>query len=106
MKFLFSFFKHAAHHSGREFGPPVGDGNFTDEDMQNSLLSIINGVKGFNDSGYAMAMWYFAQKYDGESYSPEEEIERISAVTREDIIAAAKSMKLDTVYVLTGKGEQ
>ena len=51
-------------------------------------------------------MWYFAQKYDGESYSPEEEIERISAVTREDIIAAAKSMKLDTVYVLTGKGEQ
>lgn len=84
----------------------IADGNFTDEDMQNSLLSIINGVKGFNDSGYAMAMWYFAQKYDGESYSPEEEIERISAVTREDIIAAAKSMKLDTVYVLTGKGEQ
>ena len=43
-----------------------------------------------------------------ETISPEEMAERINAVTREEIAAAAASMKLDTVYVLApeAKGEE
>lgn len=84
----------------------IADGKFTDEEMKNSALSIVNATKAVNDSGYSLAQWYLMQKFAGTDYSPEEEIERVNAVTREDIIEVAKSMKLDTVYVLTGKGEQ
>lgn len=81
----------------------VQNGDFTDEDVNNSRLSIINGLRGVNDGAGSIAEWYFKQSYSGTSYSPEDEIDRINAVTREDIIKAANSLKLDTVYVLTGK---
>ena len=81
----------------------VQNGDFTDEDVNNSRLSIINGLRGVNDGAGSIAEWYFKQSYSGTSYSPEDEIDRINAVTREDIINAANSLKLDTVYVLTGK---
>lgn len=82
----------------------VASGNFTDEEIQNSALSIVNNYRAVNDSPYSIATWYLRQAYNGTSFSPEQEIERIQAVTREDIIEAAKSLALDTVYVLTKKG--
>lgn len=81
----------------------VQNGDFTDEDVDNSRLSIINGLRAVNDGSRSLTEWYFKQSYLGTSFSPEDEIEMIKAVTREDIINAAKSVKLDTVYVLTGK---
>ncbi len=81
----------------------VRRGDFTDEEINNSRLSIINRLRGVNDGARSIAEWYFKQSYMGTSLSPEEEIQRVYAVTREDIIEAAKSLVLDTVYVLTGK---
>lgn len=81
----------------------VQNGDFKDEDVDNSRLSIINGLRAVNDGSRSITEWYFKQNYCGKSNSPEDEIDRINAVTREDIINAAKSVKLDTVYVLTGK---
>lgn len=83
----------------------VAKGNFTDEEMQNSALSLINSHVSVNDSPGSLASWYLRQAYNGTEFSPEDEIERLKAVTREDIIHAAQTLKLDTVYVLTGKGE-
>lgn len=82
----------------------VAAGNFTDEEMENALLSRINGHRSINDSPYSIASWYFMQAYKGTSLTPEEEIERMKKVTREDITQAAASLTLDTVYILTGKG--
>lgn len=82
----------------------VAIGNFTDEEMANSALSIINNQRAVNDSPYALASWYLRQAYNGTTFTPEQEIERINAVTKEDIIKVAKSLKLDTVYILTKKG--
>ncbi|MGN0586587.1 MAG: EF-P 5-aminopentanol modification-associated protein YfmF [Oscillospiraceae bacterium] len=78
-------------------------GEFTDEDMQNSRLAMINALRGVNDGAISISDWYFKQSYSGTALSPEQEIEKLCAVKREDIIEAAKSLKLDTVYVLTGK---
>lgn len=78
-------------------------GEFTDEDMQNSRLAMINSLRGVNDGAISISDWYFKQSYSGTAVSPEQEIEKLCAVKREDIIEAAKSLKLDTVYVLTGK---
>ena len=78
-------------------------GDFTDEEIENARKSIINSWKGVSDGARSIAEWYFNQSYSGEAYSPEEQIEKLMKVTREDIIEAAKSLKLDTVYVLSGK---
>ena len=36
-------------------------------------------------------------------FSPEDAIEKYNSITREEIIEAAKSYKLDTVYIMSGK---
>lgn len=78
-------------------------GDFTDEEMENARKAVINSWKGVSDGARSIAEWYFNQSYSGTAYSPEEQIKKLMKVTREDIIEAAKSLKLDTVYVLTGK---
>ena len=82
----------------------ISKGNFTDDEVKNSALSIINSYRAVNDSPYVLASWYLRQAYNGVNLSPDQEIERINAVTRDDIINAAKSFSIDTVYVLTNKG--
>ena len=81
-------------------------GEFTDEEMNNSLLSLVNAAKSMNDSAASLASWYLKQNILGTNYSPEEEIEHLRAVTKDDIIKAASSLTLDTVYVLTKKGDE
>ena len=78
-------------------------GDFTDEELENSRRTIINNIKGINDNPQSIGHWYFHRIYENDIYSPEEYIERVKKVAREDVIAAANSLKLDTVYVLTGK---
>lgn len=77
--------------------------DFTDEEVENSKLSIINIYKSLKDSPYSLANWYLKQAYSGTNFAPEDEISRIKAITRKEIIEAGNSMKLDTVYILTGK---
>lgn len=84
----------------------VAAGNFTEEEMENSLLSLINIHVSFTDSPVSLAKWYLNQAYLGTCFTPEEEIEKLRAVTREEIIEAAASFKLDTVYTLSGKEEK
>ncbi len=78
-------------------------GDFTDDEMENARRALINSWKGVEDGARSIADWYFNQSYSGRSCSPEKQIEMLMNVTRNDVIEAARSLKLDTVYVLTGK---
>lgn len=78
-------------------------GDFTDEELENARRTLLNSIKGVNDSPQSIGNWYFQRIYANKIYTPEEYIERLNKVTREEVIAAANSLKLDTVYVLTGK---
>ncbi len=78
-------------------------GDFTDEEIENARKAVINAWKGVNDGARSIADWYFNQAYLGTSNSPEDQIEKIMKVSRDEIIEAAKSLKLDTVYILSGK---
>lgn len=78
-------------------------GDFTAEELENARGTLLNNLKGVNDGAQSIAQWYFRRIYDNDIYSTEEYAERIKKVTREEIVAAANSLKLDTVYVLTGK---
>lgn len=81
----------------------MASGNFTDEELAEAILSKVNNLRSVNDSPYSLAKWYLQKLYEGDCCSPEEEISRLQAVQRNDVVEAAQSMKLDSVYVLTGK---
>lgn len=77
------------------------NGSFTDDDILHSKMDIINGSKEINDSTASIMAWYLTRIYLGEIITPEQDAERFDNISRERIIAAANTIKLDTVYVLT-----
>ncbi len=82
----------------------IKNGDFTDEELYNTKLYVINGMKAFNDFPGSLASWYFTRYCFGNIISPEQSIQNIMNVTREQIIEVAQSVVLDTVYTL--KAEQ
>lgn len=83
----------------------IKSGNFTEDELNNSVLSIINSLNGVSDTPSSLINWYFSRYCQGEIIEPEEEIKRIKVVSKEQVIDAAKTFKLDTVYIVTGEGE-
>lgn len=81
-------------------------GNFSDEEMSHAKLSLENDTKGVNDSLRAVANWYFARIYRNDIKTPEESINHMNAVTRERVVEAAKTVQLDSVYILTSLDEE
>lgn len=84
----------------------VKHGDFTDTDIDNDKLSLINSFKTIGDTASAVDGWYVAQIYSGTSFTPEEEGEKLSSIGKDEIMKAAQSLTLDTIYVLTGEETQ
>ena len=57
------------------------------------------------DRVFSLEGWYNICLKRGEIISPQEYSQRLNAVTRADIEALARDMKLDTVFVLKNGGE-
>lgn len=76
------------------------NGAFDDEMIENTRLSLIDALSSAGDSASATAEWYSAQgPYT--MRSPEDVIEGIRRVTREQIVEAAKTLVHDCVFTLT-----
>lgn len=79
----------------------------TEEELSQTKLLINESTRAVYDSPAALTGWYISQLNDEEIFTPEEFIEKINAVSAEDVVTAAKQFRLDTVYALspTGEGE-
>ena len=66
---------------------------------------MVCALKGADDSPRNIADWYFSDctKSEEDILSPEKLSGLIEKVTKEQVMEFAASLKLDTVYVLTGK---
>ena len=84
----------------------VKKGEFTDFEYEASLKSLRDSLNSYNDSQVTLDTWYALKANNKTLYSPEEIGEKISAITREDIINAAKGVRLHTVYRLLPKEEK
>lgn len=73
---------------------------FTDEEFQSSIKSITDSFKSYNDSQGLLDAWYSLKIVKDKLLSPEEAAETISRVTRNDVVYAARGVKLHTVYKL------
>ncbi len=75
-------------------------GNFDDEVIEQSKMFYSDRLKAVADTPESLENWYLPQMLRDEIYTPEEYAEKLNAVTREDIIAAAKKVTFDTVFIL------
>ncbi len=78
-------------------------GNFTDEDIKAAKLDLTDALNGITDTGLGLATFYANLSAIGVEDTLENVIERLNAVTKEEIVAAANSVTLDTVYFLKGE---
>lgn len=79
--------------------------NFTDEELYNTKLAMRGSMKTVYDSPAELAVWYFTRHARGKTnQSPDEAQKEMFAVSREEIIEAANSIKLDTIYTLKNNG--
>lgn len=79
------------------------NGNITDFEIEATKRAIVNGFRTSNDTTSGIDNWYSSQFINDGFNSIEELAEKYNAVTKEEIIEAAKKLTLDTVYVLKNK---
>lgn len=78
-------------------------GDFTDEELHAGKQALTSAYRALLDSQGQVEDFWFSQAVAGVDESPEGLSGRVSAVTREQVAAAAQKIQLDTVYYLTGK---
>ncbi len=79
------------------------NGVISDFEIDSAKMAIINAYQGSNDTVGGIESWFARQLLQDGFRTIEEESALLSAVTREEIIAAANKLTLDTVYVLKNK---
>ena len=84
----------------------VKNGEFSDFEFNSSLKSICDSLNTYNDSQVSLDTWYALKANNSTLYSPEDIAERIKQITREDVVNAAKGVRLHTVYRLLPKEEK
>ena len=77
------------------------EGGFDEKEYHNTLLLMENSVHNISDNLGQLEGWYLSQIMRDRDVSPEQDVENLRSVTREQIISAAKGVSLDTVYFLT-----
>ena len=83
----------------------IKNGSFDDSLIEASKKSVTDALAGYYDSATALDAWYTREL--GEPISPEEASEIIAKVSREEIIEAAKGVKLHTIFrLLPRSGEE
>ena len=75
-------------------------GDFTEEDIENSKKGIISAIKGIEDEQDTEITYYFGQELSGNEVTTEKYIDAITEVSKEDIINVANSVNINTIYFL------
>ena len=82
------------------------NGDITDEEMNAAKEAILSGFRGVHDSPGAIEGYYASNALTGAETTPEQYMERIAAVTREQVTAAARQLRLHTTYILKGENHE
>ena len=78
------------------------NGQVTDDEMYAAKQALISGLRGTHDSPGSIESYYASAALSGLSLTPAEYIAAIEKVDIPAVSAAARSLKLDTVYFLKG----
>ena len=81
-------------------------GEITQNEMAAAREAILSGLRGIHDSPGAIENYYASAALSGLTWSPAEYMERIAAVTAEQVAQAARTLKLHTTYILKGESHE
>lgn len=77
-------------------------GEITQEELEAGRQALISGLRGTHDTVGSIEGYYSAAALNGQPYTPEGYIRALSEVTKDAVMEAAKTLTLDTVYLLKG----
>ena len=78
----------------------VKSGDFTEEDLNTAKAGVISDMRSIPDSQSALESFYLSQALVGADYGPLEMAELVGEVTPEQVIAVAKSVECDQIFLL------
>lgn len=78
------------------------EGHITDEELSAAKESLFSSLRSTHDSPGAIESFYASGVLSGLADTTEEYMEKVEAVTAQDVAAAAKTLRLHTVYFLKG----
>ena len=78
----------------------VKSGDFTEEDLNTAKAGVISDMRSIPDSQSALESFYLSQALAGADYGPLEMAELVGEVTPEQVIAVAKSVECDQIFLL------
>ncbi len=81
-------------------------GEISSEELSQAKLSYANRMREIADNPSLLPMWHFMRKDAAGLRDPERDALGIQEVTREDVMKIANEIELDTVYLLSGKGDK
>lgn len=81
----------------------IRHGNITDAEIQSALLALENSCISVGDTPYSYVSWYFERFCCGDAKTPAEFFETLKGVTKDRLIKAAASLKLDSTYHMLNK---
>lgn len=84
----------------------IRNGEISDTELESIRMTIHNTLRSIGDTASSYISWYFGQLCRGTSLTPEEEEQRYSQVTKEQLMTAAKSMRLDSIYLMDCKEQE
>lgn len=80
----------------------IKNGEFSEEDINIAKIMIENALNSTNDVPSSIIALTFNRDLTNKQESNKEYLEKLMAVTKEDIIKVSKKVKLDTIFLLTG----
>ena len=75
-------------------------GKFSEEDIVNAKKGIIDSLLSIEDEQDSTITYYYGQEINDSNMSVEQYVQKLSSVTKEDIVEIANSIKINTVYFL------
>ena len=81
-------------------------GEITDEEISTAKKTILSGMRQINDSPSALDAFSFRRLLAGALDDLSDAAEKITALTKKEIVEAAQKVTVDTVYFLSGDGEE
>lgn len=79
------------------------NGNISDEELESALLTLDNAITQIGDTPESYSSWYFERFCCGDEMLPEQLFTEYKNVTKERIIQAANTVKLDSIYLMLDK---
>ena len=83
----------------------IKEADFTDNELQLAKKEITTSLKEIVDSNHSIASYTLDNILTKRSENIEDRINKINAVSKEEVVKAFNGVNLDTIYVLTREGE-